>query len=277
MAIEAKIALVGHTGFGFGGVVGATETAAASAEAAGYPASNLLLRQLGQVCRSPAGTLTGWVLTFGFGRTISVGGVVLVKTNLRPGIGTRRVELAMDSGFSTNYLDSGTAVALDASLGVLKAGERDFVPVQGWPVIWLPTTASNAAFCRVTLADSGNPDGHLQAGFPLISERYQPPKNFDQSWAKIPTARGSQGAEVLLRGHKLNFHLLNSAGESEILSLLWGLKHTGRVYVIPRATKPETWRLTAHLCEVEGDPESAAVDKAGKFYAVAATFREVDE
>jgi hypothetical protein len=245
---------------------------AASSEQTAYPAAALGIPRLSTGWRSADGVVSGVNIDFDLGASLPIGAVVIVGMNLTDAA-TRTLKFSDTALGNSEVLNVTSGNVFDVSLTQLKT----FVQPFGRHLIYLPSAEVSARYVRVTATDAANPDGYLRGSYGLVEQGWQPGINFNEQWEEAPTIAGDGDSAVALRGHKLTFHWLSEAEQSQILDLGSLLLTTGRVFVIPRPTAPATWQRTALWAQQEGLPQSVMADKMFSRYSVQTTYREVDE
>lgn len=222
------------------------KTITATTAATGFPASNLADPRLqATLWRSTAGSLTSQNIDVDLGSSSPYDIVALLGTNLEDSA-TRQPYGDDVSNFATPDWTPGSASVFDVSVPPLLSG-RDGWFVFGRHLIIFTETTQTDRYVRVTLNNSGNTDNYLRAAVSWIGPIIQLP--FDIAWEPAPWKFvGVPGSDRIQRLHTFTFKAVTLQQKVYLESLIYKLKRSGRMLLVPRPTRKETWQSEAIYC-----------------------------
>lgn len=227
------------------------KTITATSSATGYPASNLSDPRLQATLWRSTSLLTQNIdVDLGSSQAYDVVG--LLGTNLEDPATRRMFGDDVDT-FATPDWDSGNTTVFDTSVPPLITG-RDGWPVFGRHLIVFTQTTQTDRYIRTTVLDSGNASGYLRAAVYWVGPIIQ--LSFDALWEPAPWRfSGVPGSDRIQRLHTFTFRSLTFQQKVYLDSLLYKLKRSGRLLLVPRPDKRETWQSEAIYCTfAENDP-----------------------
>lgn len=229
------------------------KTVTSTTAATGYPASNLSDPRLQTTLwRSTTGSLTSQNVDVDLSSSQSYDVVGLLGTNLEDS--ATRTPLGDDvNNFATPDWAPGSASVFDTSVPPLLSG-RDGWLVFGRHLIIFTLTTQTDRYVRVTLNNSGNADNYLRAAVYWVGPIIQ--LSFDALWEPAPWRfSGVPGSDRIQRLHTFTFRALTFQQKVYLESLLYKLKRSGRLLLVPRPDKKETYQNEAIYCTfAENDP-----------------------
>lgn len=239
-----KPAFVGLTNYA------ADATITPSEEATDHDAGELKVASYAETWRSTSAG-TGKTLTFDLGASKpNIQVIVLWGVNLQDDA-TWQIETSDDSGFSPLIDDSGSINAFDTT----RTTYVDDTPAWGRPVIHLPTSDFSGQYVRITLNDSGNPDGYLEAAHATIGPVDQAGSFMHAGWSPGITWLGPIGRSVAVHTQQLSLKAVTEDNRRAVLSVTRGLMGTGRFGWIPRTSDDADWIHEAFLGRLSSPPE----------------------
>ncbi|MGI2325900.1 MULTISPECIES: hypothetical protein [unclassified Methylococcus] len=155
-----------------------------------YPLTNLQDTALARVARSAGTTPAASTVVIDCGAARDIRTLGLVNHNLRPGAATVRLEGSGSSGFSPPVADSGAVAVYPDNVSAFPTFTLDLGAVY------------TARYWRITISDSGNPDGHIRLGRVFLGDGWQPTEtNFE--WGRILGIKNPSTVSVLPGGRRI--------------------------------------------------------------------------
>tara|TARA_R110000824_G_scaffold271664_2_gene460150 strand:- start:134 stop:982 length:849 start_codon:yes stop_codon:yes gene_type:complete len=221
------------------------------------PVSNLQDRQLVKVFRN---TATSSVITVDFGSIKTIDHVALVDHNITQA-GTINIDLSTVSDFSVLAYDGAAEIAWPTAeeFGTLPWGVFVWGGILGSTVGYkissyaiMPTTIA-ARYLRITISDSTNTDGYIQAGRLVAGPSYVPSVNaaFGMEFEFVDNSRvsKSRGGQTFIdevdRYRVCRFELRNIPQDemmANVFNNLDRLRGVAKdVLIIPQPDDSDTW------------------------------------
>ncbi len=141
----------------------------------GFPISNLQITQPSEVWRPS--DITNAFVTIDLGSQASVNLVAMLYTNLSSAATWRVRGASTSAGAVTAAPDYDTSAI--TAWAQTDLGDWDFVHA----INWFGETPRTLRYWRVDVIDTGNSDGHVQAGRLYIDDAWQPSSNIDLGWS----------------------------------------------------------------------------------------------
>lgn len=261
----------------FDGVGESTTPTANFTPPSGYPLVNVTNSQLFSRTRTPDLTADRQ-LTWDLGAPTHANVFGLFGTNASLNT-TKRFRSASNAGFTTNVVESGSALtaAFDSSLGFSIA---TYVPPWGRSLIYIHPTDFTNRYVRWHQTDSSNTDGYQEWGIARLGLAWQPTIGFDSGSSRAePKYVGPPGAQKILRGHQLTLHNLTKSEAYDLQSLFLSVLNSRRMLVIPEPLAVNTHLHDALWCVLESTyvrEPIAGMPYSDKRYRMVVVFREVD-
>lgn len=244
----------------------------------GKPLLNLTGTRLTARCRTPD-LSTDRQLTWDLGASTTAAVFALMGSNATLNA-TRQFQAADDSGFSAGVIQSGSGLtaAFDTTLG---SGLMPvYTPPWGRTLIYVHPQSFSKRYIRWHQTDSSNSSGYQEWGVARLGMPWQPSIGFESATWRTPTKLvGTPGAEKMLRGHEITFHMLTKTEAYDLQALALTCLSTKRLLVIPEGTTPSTYLADALWATLENTYVREVLPNmaySSKYYKVALTFREVE-
>lgn len=237
-----------------------------------FPISNLGNSQL--FSRGRTAALTEQTLTWDMGTAREMNVFMLAGTNATLDV-QRRFRAADNSGFTTNVVQSGVALAdgVDTSLGQSYATH---VAPWGRTLVYVLSESITKRYYRWHQSDITNPDGYQEWAIARLGLGIQLPV---ETWRSQPKVSGVIGSQKLQRGHELTFNLLTRDQAYSLESIANTAVESRRMLVIPEPLRPETFINDALWCTLDGMHSREAIagtSNSDKRWRVTMTFREAE-
>jgi len=214
-------------------------------EVATLPASNLRTTELGEVFRTQSTSPSNTKIVVDLGSAKAVDTIDLRLHNLRASA-TYQVEAANDAGFSSLLYGPTSA----AACGAVDGWERNAL------THLITGGAVTARYWRLSLSDSGNPAGYLEAARIALFAAWQPPvdsNNFSYGMSNTPVdpslSEQAPGGSVFhdvmpwYRQVQLVPEELSDAASRDLFARLAPKGNHGDILVMPFPALSQFWHL----------------------------------
>jgi hypothetical protein len=236
----------------------ATATITPSEEAAGYDGDNLKIPAYssgatagGKGTWRSTGVTAGRTVDFDLGALkTDIEAIILWGVNLTDAA-TWRIIGDNTAGFGSPEHDSGTISVFDVTR-TPPAGLDD-TPPWGRPAIYLPAATWSARYIRITLTDTANGDGYLEAAHASIGPVWQP--GAAATWATGAEWIGELGVSVPKNGHTFTFMHVIPAIRRQVAALSRAMQGVGRFGIIPHPDTAAAYITDAFLGRLRVPPE----------------------
>lgn len=231
---------------------GATITPAE--EATGYDADNLKTASYSTTYRT-TGVTAGRTLGFDLGSVKSdVEVFALFGTNLTDAA-TWQVIGDDDPAFGSPHHDSGAISAFDVTR--TPAAGLDDTPPWGRPLIFFTPATWSARYWRISLTDTANADGYLEAAYAVIG----PVLQLGTAVTYSPRVEwvGGAGIAVARQVQTMSFLQVSEATRRQALSMSRALRQDGRFGLVPHPASAASWLSEAMLCRLAAPIDEEAL------------------